>query len=112
MNQIYNDTHFRNALMSLKEHFSIKSAFLFGSRAKGAFKEGSDYDILFVIEKTDLTVLERMQKASRVLTNSGVSIPMDIFLYTEDEFNKNKSRLDTIQEVAFTEGMELDLAQF
>lgn len=111
MSPIYQDNLFKEAFLALKNKFPIKKALLFGSRAKGTYTKDSDYDLLLIIKKTNLTVLERMQETGQVLLKNKINIPTDFFIYKEEEFNKNKTKLDTIHEVAFTGGTEIDLGK-
>lgn len=67
----------------------IKQIALFGSRARGDFKEGSDYDFLIVIDKKD-------QQIVRTIRNIEVDI-LDNFdvlsaslIYDESEWERKK----------------------
>lgn len=104
------DEKFKKALEVLKKEFQPTSTYLFGSRANGTETKTSDYDILLIVENSNLNRLERVQKAHVDLFNAQIYIPMDIFIYTREEFNKQKLEFDTIPEIVTHEGTELDLA--
>ena len=81
--------------------------YLFGSRANGDQSPDSDWDICLVVKESKFDFLERQlyaRKKLRVLKK-----PFDIFIYTEEEFNKYKDDLSSIPEVAINTGRELIL---
>lgn len=58
---------------------------LFGSWAYGRAKEGSDIDILVIVEKSHLPRHKRAVKVYEALT--GILIPKDIVVYTPEEID-------------------------
>lgn len=104
------DKRFKNIIQVVKETFSPTKVFLFGSRAKGTHSERSDYDLLVIVEKSDLSHLERMQKIKLALFDARVHEPTDIFIYTQEEFDKRKLDFQSIPETVMHEGKELNIA--
>ena len=55
MNRIplYQDTIIKEFLQKLRQHLGdrLKEVILFGSRARGDWEEGSDYDFLIIVDK-------------------------------------------------------------
>lgn len=89
----------------LKAHFKPEKIFIFGSRANGTSTPDSDYDLLLVVKNSDKTSRERMREARQVLR--GRTVAVDIFVYTEAEFDELKEEFSSIAHTAFTEGFEL-----
>lgn len=105
MNTYKVDVKLNQAVRSLTEEFSPKKVYLFGSRAKGSHHESSDYDILLVVEKSELSKRERMVKALECLW--GQNIQADVFVYTEAEFDEWAEEFNTVPYNVKREGVEL-----
>ena len=73
-----------NIVKALKP-YQPEKVILFGSAAKGSMKKGSDIDLL-AIKKTKKRRVERILEVSRYLENN--SWPIDILVYTPDEFRQ------------------------
>jgi predicted nucleotidyltransferase len=93
----------------LVNDFQPTRVFLFGSRARGEAKEGSDYDILLVVSSTDVPSYRLAQRAHRY-TLQGIQAPVDIVIVTENQFESKKMVIGTIPESAIHEGTELYVA--
>ena len=74
---------------------------LFGSYAVGEPNEDSDLDFC-IIKKTKIEPLERRREVRRLFVP--YQYPMDIFVFTPDEFNKRKNVFGTLQHIVNTEG--------
>ncbi len=99
------DTKLDEILGKLIPEFQPTKVFLFGSRANGSAKEDSDYDLFLVVPHSDLTRRERMVRALELLWGNGVSV--DVFIYTEQEFNSSKGEFNSISYTVANEGLEL-----
>jgi len=66
----------------LVESLDPESIILFGSRARGAGTESSDFDLL-IVEDTDDRPIDRRIRAERAVSDRGV--PLDIFVYAPRE---------------------------
>jgi len=80
-------------LLLLKENFRIKDVILFGSYSKGEPNKDSDIDIIIILDEEGLngdyeTRLSRRTKVSTLFYEMQRKIPMDILVYTKDEWNK------------------------
>lgn len=103
--ELENDKNLSEIILKLKAHFKPEKIFLFGSRANGTSTEDSDYDLLLVVKTSDKNSRERMREASKVLW--GRTVAVDVFVYTEDEFNELKEEFSSIAHTAVTDGVEL-----
>ncbi len=99
------DQKLKTVIDRLVKEFEPTKIFLFGSRAKGTARENSDYDILLLLKKSEISRHERMTKALMALWGCGVSV--DVFVYTEEEFNDWKDEFSSIPHTVATEGLEL-----
>ncbi len=100
-----NDKNLNEIVQKLKDHFQPLKVYLFGSRANGTAKADSDYDLFLVVKNSDQSKIERMQEANQVLWGRTVSV--DIFIYTEAEFNSLNGDFNSVANTVFTEGLEL-----
>lgn len=101
----FSDSKLDEILTRLIPEFQPTKIFLFGSRANGSANQDSDYDLFLVVKESSLPRRERMTKALRLLWGCGVAV--DVFVYTEDEFNDWKDEFSSIPHTVATEGMEL-----
>ena len=107
MNYQSNDPKLDAIVKKLVDHFNPTKVFLFGSRARGNYGPNSDYDIYIVVKESKKSQLERMDEANFVLW--GREVPVDVFIYTEDEFDQAKHVLSSISHSVATEGVELTI---
>lgn len=103
------DTNLEIILKKLVPAFNPLKVFLFGSRAKNQHHNESDYDLFFIVDKSDQTHIKRIQQAHRLLW--GLDVSVDIFIYTQAEFNEWKDETSSIANIARTEGVEILLDQ-
>ncbi|MBD3749098.1 MAG: nucleotidyltransferase domain-containing protein [Sphingobacteriales bacterium] len=76
-----------------KKHPELESAILYGSRAKGNYRHGSDIDLTLVGEQLNLTTL---QKIENELDDLLLPYQMDLSLYKQIG---NKELLEHIERV-------------
>ena len=94
----------------LKDAFddlAYESAILFGSRARGDFVDGSDYDVL-VITRSRLTIREKMNRSAalrRKLADEGIDA--DIILKSRDEVDYYRDKIGSVVRMAVQEGVVL-----
>lgn len=91
----------------LIETLSPKKIYLFGSRSRRDHSDTSDYDLLVVVEKSDLEYHARNFKARLALAD--VHSATDVFVVTQSEFDEMKYEMGSIPELALHEGQELEL---
>lgn len=89
----------------LKAHFKPTKVYLFGSRATGKDTPDSDYDLFLIVKDSDKSSTERMKEAYKLLWGRTVSI--DVFVYTEAEYNEFKDEFSSIAHTVATEGVEI-----
>ena len=80
--------------------------YIFGSRGRGDNSEISDYDLLVVVEKSNLDYHTRNVRARLALTD--VHSATDVFVVTQAEFDELKNEMGSIPELALHEGRELE----
>lgn len=91
----------------LKAEFKPSKIYLFGSRGRGDNRSDSDYDLILVDAQSNLSVIDRMMRASEVLKPLGVTA--DVFFYSKEKFDDWKNEFSSLPELAVREGRELDL---
>jgi predicted nucleotidyltransferase len=102
---VSNDQVLRTIVDRLVGEFRPQKIYLFGSRAIGTARLDSDYDLFLVMKHSDLRPIARMQKAREILWDLEASV--DVFIYTQEEFDEWKDELNSIPHTATTEGIEL-----
>ncbi|HEY8270421.1 MAG TPA: nucleotidyltransferase domain-containing protein [Pseudobdellovibrionaceae bacterium] len=103
--ELEKDKNLADIVSKLKAHFKPEKIFLFGSRAKGTATAESDYDLFLIVKNSSKTKMERMDEANLVLW--GRTSPVDVFVYTQKEFDESKSLFQSIPYIVNTEGVEL-----
>jgi predicted nucleotidyltransferase len=104
-------THFvpDPALLRLVEHvvarLSPLEVWLFGSRAEGRARWGSDYDLLAVLPDDAPASLLDPIKTWEIASEAGV--PADIVPCTLSEFDEEKHEIDSLPRAAFLGGKQL-----
>ena len=94
----------------LKETFGkldYEKIILFGSRARDDFSEGSDYDILIIVQKS-LAIEEKMRLLARLrkeLAKKGIDA--DIIIKSNDEVEYYKDKIGSVVKTALKEGVAL-----
>lgn len=75
--------------------------FLFGSRARGDFREDSDWDILILLnrDKVDFVVKRTLRK-QLFKVELDVGQPISAFVYSNDEWTNNQSDTPFFQNIA------------
>lgn len=84
----------QTAVNRLVEAYEPEAIFIFGSLAWGSPEEGSDLDVLVVVDHSEEKPYERILKGLKSLR--GLRIPKDILVYTRSEFEnmaKNRASL-------------------
>ncbi len=79
----------------LKKVYHPKRIYLFGSYAWGAPTKESDMDIAVIIEQSNEKSYKRVQAGLRELWS--IPKPIDLLVYTEEEFNEKSSHPSTLQ---------------
>jgi uncharacterized protein len=92
----------------VKSKFHIKEIILFGSNADGEPGESSDIDLVIILEDHGFAdkywdIIERRINMTRLLIDIERNTPMDILIYTQDEWKrlieKNTSFINDINKL-------------
>jgi predicted nucleotidyltransferase len=86
-------------IKKISEFSEIEKAVIFGSRAKGNYKPGSDIDIAIMGEKINFDVLSKLHS---ILEDEGpLPYLFDIVDYTHLEHEDLKSHIDRVGKVIY-----------
>ena len=83
----------KNEIISrLSKNFKLKNIILFGSHAYGTPHKDSDIDIIVVLDeegyaKNYMEKIDRRMKVSKLLFDLAKKFPVDLLVYTKDEWN-------------------------
>ena len=89
----------------LVNEFAPEKIILFGSHAWGTPHRDSDFDLLVVIEKSDLPPSRRAAKAYRCL--QGTKVPVEILVNTLHELEKYRSVPASLTKKILEEGITI-----
>ncbi|MCD6195645.1 MAG: nucleotidyltransferase domain-containing protein [Staphylothermus sp.] len=91
-----------------KEGVKVKNIILFGSRARGDYREDSDWDLLIVLSGSiDRETIRRLQyRIYRALSRS--RIYCDVIVVSEEYYVKYKDVVGTIAYYAHLEGKQVE----
>jgi len=94
----------REAVRRIIERFHPVKIILFGSRARGESRPGSDADLLIVMPVKG----SRRDAATSIdLVLSGIRLPMDIIVVTPDDMERGRRVRGSIIQAALREGKVL-----
>lgn len=106
---VENQAALEEAVNTLVELFTPQENFLFGSRARGDASNDSDYDLMVIVPSSDLPRHHREQMAYQALFD--VRIPMDILVWTREEFEQFRPAVASLAATVLSEGTLLDAAR-
>jgi len=90
-----------------KYNIEVKRFYLFGSRAKGTYREDSDWDFFVVIDK-DLSFQKKWDIIDKIkIKLAKLKIPNDIILKSEKEIQEYKDDVGRITYYALKEGISI-----
>ena len=85
----------------------VKKIILFGSRAKGDFKQDSDWDLMIVTDR-NLSFLEKRKIIAEMQRRlAKLKIPNDIILKSEQQFDTMKNYVGCMSYYASKEGLQV-----
>lgn len=90
----------------IRQHFPAKQIILFGSHARGDDQKDSDIDLCVITGPTGTRRLELMRQLRRIIAPV-VSVPVDILVYSQDEFAERTDNQSTLEYMIRTEGIRL-----
>jgi len=81
----------KNRLINIYQPVTI---YLFGSHVWGQPTEDSDLDFLVIVEKSNISQVERARMASDQLWN--LMVPYELLVFTQEEFDQGSRSVTTL----------------
>lgn len=88
---------FERFVQQIKERYRPKKVLLFGSRARGEFSPGSDYDLLIVSSSFEGTPLT--DRATVIYRLWPLWAGLDCLCLTPAEFERSRRRISIVREI-------------
>lgn len=89
-----------------KQGVKVEKIILFGSRARGDYREDSDYDILIIVrEKPDARRFIKLHSRIRVKLYKTLRREIDLVIITEKRFEEKKKLWGSLEQAAAEEGI-------
>jgi len=104
MSEINNEIE--NLIKKIVSIYQIKEIYLFGSYAYGTPNENSDIDICIITEDNNIWIRD-MLKNIRKSTVDIINKPLDIFIYTKNQFNERSINESTIEYTISHKGVKV-----
>ena len=93
----------------LVKEFHPTRLFLYGSRANGTHREDSDYDFVMVLPEFDRKNRFDMMMRLSSQFQKEIGVEVQVWVYSESEFNDWKDEFSSIPETALNTGKEIEL---
>lgn len=98
----------RNVIERIVATMAPEEIWLFGSRAEGRDRTGSDYDLLAVLpDDVPETVLDPIRAFELM---RGLGVPIDLVPCTRSEFNAERDEPDSLVKAAVHHGRQVYVA--
>ncbi len=94
----------QKAIHAIQESILPYKIYLFGSFAQGESTQGSDLDLCIITKTSNERKVETLRKVRRSLAKE-VSMPIDLLLYTSDEFGARADISSTLEYKILNEGV-------
>lgn len=91
---------------TLSQKFGAKQIFLFGSQSNGQFADDSDIDVCVITNLHNKRKIDVLREIRRELLNR-VASPLDILVYSEEEFAERARLGNTLEHKIMNEGVKL-----
>jgi predicted nucleotidyltransferase len=91
---------------TLKEKFGAKQVFIFGSYAYGEPDQDSDIDLCVITDLKNKRKIDVIREIRRELINL-ISNPLDILVYSENEFEERASLRNTLEHKILMDGIKV-----
>jgi len=102
MTDVHADGVLEEMVRRLVREFAPRRIYLFGSKARGDDNPDSDYDLLVVVEHSNLAGYKRDQRAFLALRGVGAS--KDVIVLTREEFERRLPALASLPATVVREG--------
>src|SRR5271156_4759637 len=99
---VSSDPILQDLVRRLVDVYHPDKIYLFGSRARGSAAYTSDYDLLLVVPENVDRKLKTAGKAYEALW--GIKVPVDVVVWTNNEFNKRLHLDNSLPAVVMREG--------
>ncbi len=93
----------------LKELYQPIRLFFYGSRANGSAHEDSDYDFVMVLKEFDSKNRHKLMQEISNYFHQNNDITVQVWTYSEADFNDWKDEFSSIPETALNTGKEISL---
>lgn len=97
---------FRLLKNTLKEKFGTKQVFIFGSYAYGEPDQDSDIDLCIITDLNNKRKIDVIREIRRELINL-ISNPLDILVYSENEFEERAALRNTLEYKILMDGIKV-----
>lgn len=91
---------------TLSQKFGAKQVFLFGSQADGKFADDSDIDVCVITNLHNKRKIDVLREIRRELLNR-VASPLDILIYSEEEFAERARLGNTLEHKIMNDGVKI-----
>ncbi len=91
---------------TLKEKFGVKQIFIFGSYAYGEPNQDSDIDLCVITDLNNKRKIDIIRDIRRELINL-ISNPLDILVYSENEFKERAGLRNTLEHKILRDGIKV-----
>jgi predicted nucleotidyltransferase len=91
---------------TLKEKFGAKQVFIFGSYAYGEPDQDSDIDLCVITDLNNKRKIDVIREIRRELINL-ISNPLDILVYSENEFEERAGLRNTLEHKILMDGIKV-----
>lgn len=88
-----------------KAGYKIESIYLFGSRARGDYKEDSDWDFYVIIDKSIDFTTKKHIRGKIGIRLAELRVPSDIIIQSSDIADERKDKLGYLTYYALKEGL-------
>ena len=82
--------------------YAPEKIIVFGSHASNSANENSDLDLL-IIKKTCDPFYHRLRQVRKLFKKQ--LLPLDLFIYSPEEFEENKNKINHIANIAMKQGV-------
>lgn len=96
----------------IKQKYKPLRLFLYGSRASGKYRDDSDYDFVMVLKNFNSDDRHNMMSEIASAIRSELGVDVQVWVYSEAQFNDWKDEFSSIPETALNTGKEIDLGWF
>lgn len=90
----------------LKGKFKAKQIYIFGSNAYGTLSDDSDIDLCIITDFHNKRKIDVMREIRRELVNF-ISLPLDILVYSENEFMERANLNNTLEYKILNDGIKI-----